>query len=654
MSGAEVLVVGAGPTGLTAAAELTRRGARCRIVDAASGPASGSRAFTLHARTLEIFADLGLIDDVLRQGRRVHRAGFYAGDDRLLNLTLDDLDAPYPYFVTLSQSDTEALLREHLRDRLAARTDVPVGGVEWETEVVGVEPVSEEVRVRMRASDGTVGEQAFAYVVACDGAQSTCRDALNLPFPLAGGPRAGRDTPSRASDARELVLADVQMDWPHEPTTAAAHLSEHGFFFGAPLPGEGMWRVMTERSTARPDEADRAAEAQSAVPASGDGAPRDVPPERSTAGDPADPLSLVPTAADVRTAAERVVSAPVDVGRAVWSSFYRVESRCLDRFRSGRVFFAGSAAHLHSPLGGQGMNDGIQDAYNLAWKMALDLREAVEPVLLDSYDPERRPEAERVIAKTDRFFRTVLLQNAVTRAVRNQAAGLLGTVTPMRELLERRIAMLEATYDRSPVVGQAASGALQSSGVGDAVQGVQRWRAFGDGPAPGARAPDVPLTDEHREEENPGTANPGTANPGGGNPGEDPNKGDRLFDVLHATTKHVLLLFTGSDPDADVQQRLWDVGETVRTHFGAYVRTRVVGPTPEARVRPQGVRLDEDFDVLADDGAAAHQRYGARSHCLYLIRPDGHVGFRAQPAREGTLITHLTTLFGTPRHVLPR
>lgn len=566
---ADVLVVGAGPVGLTMAAEFTRHGVSCRIIDKNSGTTDQSRALVVHARTMEAFADMGIIDEALARGHRTHGASIFADGERILHVTLDDLDTPYPFFLDLNQSDTEDILEQHLH-ALGVQ-------VEWGTELVALDPVEDEVRVRLRTADGAEKTTAFPYVGACDGAHSFCRDALDLDFPGGVYPR-------------EFLLADVHVDWSQPPDEWYAYLSEKGLFFGAPLKEEGRWRLITERDVIDED-----------------------PPNKVRATSEDDGQDE-PTLDDLRAALKETAPADIEVHDPVWMSFFRVHHRLLNHLRQGRILFAGDAAHLHTPLGGQGMNAGIQDAYNSAWKLALVLHGDAHDALLDSYNAERRPADEAVVEGTDRLFRTVLLRKPVPRTIRNRAARLLTAFEPIKQRLQHRMAMLTVDYRDSPIVGEDRARFFQSEGPGDAIRGMRRWRDFGAGPEPGDRAPDARFAD-----------------------------GSSLFDVFRGT-EHVLLLFAGARPDESTYRRLTAISERVAAQPGVPIRIHPVVHTDT----PPSIRADDPTwsdELILDPTGEAHHRYGARADCLYLIRPDGYVGFRAQPARPDGLVEHLRSFF---------
>jgi hypothetical protein len=293
---------------------------------------------------------------------------------------------------------------------------------------------------------------------------------------------------------------------------------------------------------------------------------------------------------------------------------FRIHCRLVPRFRVGRVFLAGDAAHIHSPAGGQGMNMGIQDAYNLAWKIALVQNGVAKDVLLDSYEAERRPEAEATLRATDQstrgFATAVSLKNPIAVGIRNQLMNFVTSLGYVKERAGRAMSQIDVAYPKSPVVGQDQAPIWSVRVVGqDERPGLTDWIHFGDGPAPGARVPDVSI-------------------------------GERtLFDVLRGP-HHTLLCFDGAAATDEGYERLARVAKMVRARLGEKARSYVVVPTAN---RPEA--LPADVTVLFDAEGELHRRFGARSECIYLIRPDGYVGYRCQPADEFRLAGYLDRIF---------
>jgi 2-polyprenyl-6-methoxyphenol hydroxylase-like FAD-dependent oxidoreductase len=327
----QVLVVGAGPAGLFMAAELNRHGVSCRIIDKNDGPTRDSRAASIQARTLEILESIGLADEFVQAGNICHAAATYTSDHKLIKyLTFDELDSAFPFVLQLPQSQTERIVARYLA-RLGTE-------VERRVEVVAFEQDEDGVRATLQPADAGQETAHASYLVACDGAHSPVRHALGVSF-------SGDDYPT------DFMTADVQVDW-------KLPRDQHAFFFAA----EGMLAFF-------PLPRGRATIAADIGPAQGHHAPL---------GEPA--LEDLQAIFNARTPGG-VLSDPI------WKMYYRVHCRQAERYQVGHVFLVGDAAHVSSNIGGQGMNTGMQDAYNLGWKLGLVLNARSPAILLDSYHP---------------------------------------------------------------------------------------------------------------------------------------------------------------------------------------------------------------------------------------------------------------------------
>jgi 2-polyprenyl-6-methoxyphenol hydroxylase-like FAD-dependent oxidoreductase len=319
----QVLVVGAGPVGLFMAAELNRHGVSCRIVDKNDGPTHDSRAASIQARTLEILESISLADEFVQAGNICHAAATYTSDHKLIKyLTFDELDSAFPFVLQLPQSQTERIVARYL-----ARFGTEV---ERRVELVGFEQDEGGVRATLQPADGGQETAHVSYLIACDGAHSPVRHALGVSF-------FGSDYPT------DFITADVQVDW-------KLPRDHHAFFFAA----EGMLAFF-------PLPRGRATLVADIGAAQGDHPPL---------GEPA--LEDLQAIFNVRTPGG-VLSDPI------WKEYYRVHCRQAERYQVGRVFLAGDAAHVSSNIGGQGMNTGMQDAYNLGWKTVISLRDPAQP-----------------------------------------------------------------------------------------------------------------------------------------------------------------------------------------------------------------------------------------------------------------------------------
>ncbi|WP_333771555.1 FAD-dependent monooxygenase [Streptomyces sp. IBSBF 2435] len=366
MDDTEVLVVGAGPVGLTAAVELHRRGVGCRIVDRLREPQPYARAVGVQPRTLEVWDAMGLVRDALDAAVPLYgRLTFVNGrPGPRIDLKLPS-DVPYG-FAALPQYATEQLL--------TARLEAYGGRVERGTELLDVEQdagTAGSVRAGLGTADGTETVRA-RYVVGCDGAHSRTRQVL--------GPAFEGD-----AFAEEYLLGDVAVDWdlPHGYAVRSVHQDAAGatgdLLVCVPLPGPGRYRM----SMPVPPELS-AAQGQGHEAAHG--------PESGRA----------PELRHIQAVLDRLSPRPTTARALRWSSVVRIGHRLVNRYAAGRVFLAGDAAHIHPPTGAQGMNTGVQDAYNLAWKLALATQGVAADGLLDSYHAERHPVGAEAVWRTGR------------------------------------------------------------------------------------------------------------------------------------------------------------------------------------------------------------------------------------------------------------
>jgi 2-polyprenyl-6-methoxyphenol hydroxylase-like FAD-dependent oxidoreductase len=547
MTSDRVLIVGAGPVGLTAACELLRRGVAVRIVDACVTPTDKSKALGVQARTLEALDAMGIADRFVDAGRKIHGMNVYADGARIVHVSLDDIDSPYSYTLALPQAETERLLAERLAE---------LGGrVEREVKLATLAQDEAGVTATLECPGGSSETERVAWLLGCDGAHSTTRHALGLSF---------EGLPYEES----FVLADVRIGWALPDDEAHAFLAPDGVIAAFPLP-RGRWRLVGEASLPEPSVEDVA-----------------------------------------RLLRER--GAPeADVHDAGWVAPFRIHRRIVPRYRVGRVFVAGDAAHIHSPIGGQGMNTGMQDAYNLGWKLALVIAGAGRDALLDSYDAERRPVAASTLVGTDLAMKMVTLRHPVARETRNLLAGLLSSLEVVQKRLLATASEIAVGYRGSPIVDEQRSSVARATvdrRVGEQPT-LADWMSFGAGPHPGDRAPDVSIEDTRT-----------------------------LFSLLRHNGS-TLLLFDGAAPTPAGYANLVDIARRASQRWSAHVVPWIVVPR---RARPP--ELADAEHVLLDPRGALHRRYGAGSECLYVLRPDGYVGFRNQPASWNALEEHLASL----------
>ena len=429
----DALVVGAGPVGLAMAAELARYGLAVRVVDKAERRTDKSKALVLWSRTLELIDRMGCTAaPFLAAGRTVEASSIRVGDRLLARVRFAEASAaaPHPYGLMLPQSETERLLEAHLAVLGVA--------VERGTELLRfAEAGGDSVRATLRRAGGAEETVEASFLLGCDGAHSTVRHALGLAF-------AGATLPG------DWLLADVHLAGLRTPPDGI------DLFWHA----EGVLALF-------PIEPGRCRVIADVGPAPAGGARRPDP-----------------TLAEVQALLDRRGPGGVAAADPVWLSAFRINERMVADYRVGRVFLAGDAAHVHSPAGGQGMNTGIQDACNLAWKLALVRRRACAPEpLLGSYSAERAPVARRVLAATGRATAMATLRHPVLQATRNRVASLLLTLAPVRRVLAAALAEVAIGYPASPLTrrGPRARG---GPAAGDRAPPRPGEAPFGAGAAP--------------------------------------------------------------------------------------------------------------------------------------------------------------------------
>ena len=378
----EVLVVGAGPTGLMLANQLVRRGVRVLIIDRHPGPSLQTRALGVQARTLEIYAQLGIAERALELGKRGTGANIWAQGRRMARVPLGESGqavTPYPFILILGQDDNERIMGDKLRDLGLS--------VQWNTELVGLEQLPDGVAATLKLPDGTNRKILAAWVGGCDGARSAVRTLSGIAFP--GAPYE-----------HVFFVADVEATGSMVADEVNVCLWQEGFHLLFPMRGRDHWRIVGILPPSLRGRDDATFEAV-------------IPSLRNEAG------------------------AGLSFKACTWFSTYRIHHRGAARFRDRRCFLLGDAAHIHSPVGAQGMNTGLQDAYNLAWKLALVVTGRAAAALLDSYEDERIPVARRLLNTTDRAFRLVVSDSWLAGLFRTKILARIAAFAMSRQRIQR-------------------------------------------------------------------------------------------------------------------------------------------------------------------------------------------------------------------------
>jgi 2-polyprenyl-6-methoxyphenol hydroxylase-like FAD-dependent oxidoreductase len=534
----DVLIAGAGPIGLTAAIELARRGIDCKIIDPLLDPPTYAKAVGVQPRTLEVFEGMGILHRVLDAAVQLRGQMVYLNGEKTAQMDLT-LPADVPFgFIAIPQYGTERILREELALRGVR--------VQRGVQLIGFDQDDDGVTATVAGNDG---QQVIrvGYLIGADGAHSTVRKTLGLTF-------------EGAAFEEQYMLGDVEVDWSlaHGYGIRAMHQTDgktDDVLVCIPLPGRGRYRM----SMLVPEELSVSTTAADNITHGFEGTRK-------------------PELHHIQAVLDRLSPEPTTARNLRWSSVFRISHRIVDAYGRGRVFVAGDAAHIHPPTGAQGMNTGIQDAHNLAWKIALAVQGHAAPRLLDSYDAERRPVGEEVVGRT----------------VRSARQG-IGTDSSDASFVIRREGQLLIDYGDSPIV--TPNPALD--------------------PQPGIRAPDAT-----------GLTRDAVTAP------------MRLFSLLD-TTRHTALLYTDASSTVDIAgfERVADTAVT--TAHGDLDVCLIAAPSVDAGATT--------LPLVRDSNGSFARMYAPSGPSVYVVRPDGYLGYAASGLDADRLAAHLGATFSSPR-----
>jgi 2-polyprenyl-6-methoxyphenol hydroxylase-like FAD-dependent oxidoreductase len=532
---AVVLIVGAGPTGLTLAHELLRRGVKPRLIEKASTASRNPKALGIMARTLELLAPAGITTDMLAQGLQAPTFHIWSSGRHLAHFDFAmGMESPYPFILMLPQYLTETILTDHI---------VRLGGeVERGIELVRLTQRAEGVEAVLRHADGSEERTRSHFLIGCDGAHSTVRHLLGAAF-------------VGTTMAQRFATGNVRMRWeiPHDQAVACLNRGHLIAYF--PLP-DGQHQFL---SAAPPAET-----AQGAVT-----------------------LEEIQHEIDVCGPAGARATDPTGLGR------YQVHQRKVDCYVYQRVLLAGDAAHIQSPLGAQGMNAGMQDAINLAWKLALVVQERAPDRLLESYQIERAEVGARLLQEDAVLTRQAFLRHPLVTASRDRVAPHITQHRQIQQILTRTVAGLRISYHRGPLAFEYRGETVRSApavNVGD-------------------RAPNGPVMIS------------GQTGP------------SQLYDLITGPG-HTLLIFIRQRDEGrgrEAQAMVADWRNLLEAHL-----IRRFGPDNESE---QG---------WSDTDGLLARRYGITHEGLVLIRPDGYIGFRSEPIAAEPLQRYLRAHFSAP------
>lgn len=552
----DIIIVGAGPTGLTLACELYRRGVACRVIERSHARSRDSRATDIHARTLELFRALGIDQRIVERGKKVRRFRAYSSGRLIADLSLDLLSSQHPYAIALPQLDTETILEERLNEL--------GGAVERGVRLTALEELDGRARVTLERVGGSQERVSCAWLIGCDGVHSTVR-------------RAGRIAFRGITYREQYLVVDADLEW----SLAHDHVhlfSDRGGFINVLALPENDTRVRILAN---------------------------LPGRRHA--------SLIDAMSELFAERARV---PARIERPTFASTFRISKRLAARYRKGSVILVGDAAHTCSPLLGQGMNVGIQDAFNLGWKLAQVARGQAKPALLDSYEAERRPIGRTVLAHTHLLHQISTMSNPLLARARDACTAYLQDLSGVRRLAAYTCSELATHYHGSPIVTHAGApwrapwsrpSSLHMRGLASTPDVM---------PIPGDRAPDLPLCGESER---------------------------RLADLFGP--EHTLLAFHGADGrDAGGDREFQALVDEVTARYGEMVAVWHIRATSATNRR---AAIDDR--TVCDCSALLHRGFHAQRQTLCLIRPDGHIGFRADGAQAPRVLRYLDALYGAGR-----
>ncbi len=509
-----ILIVGAGPAGLSLALELSRHKVPVRIIDKETGRHHESRSLALHSRTLEIFEKLGVVDAILNRGKRVYNFKVYLKDKEALDLDFSNLKAPYPFICMLPQNETEEVLIEEL-----VKYDVHV---ERQTKLLNIKEQSEGIKAFIRNDRGEKESITTPFLIGCDGASSSVRRLMKIPF-------------KRYGYVGNYLLADVLLSWDQNPDALRRFQHPSGAVTVIPIK-DRHYRIMC-----------------------------DLEPN---------PCSYVVSETYLKKVLLQRVPEDLEVEDIEWMSDQKLSYREAEQFRSNRVFLAGDAAHLHSPIGGQGLNLGIQDVFNLGWKLAYITHYHVRTVLLASYSRERKPVVQHVLKTTRRLTDLAAPSGFFSKRYQDLLFNLLNKTSALKLKTLADVSGLGTKYKKSSIV-----------------KSQKKWLFFIPSVKAGSRFLDGDLINPKTRQE------------------------VRLFSLIK-NTQHHLFIFCRQRHLLKAKELLQDLN----TKYSEVMGVHLISPDEELEV--DHYWIDQDKEIA--------KPYRLGYPFMILVRPDGYIGLTAK------------------------
>lgn len=546
---AKVLIVGAGPTGLTLAIELALLGVSFRIIDKSAKESISSKAISIQSKTMERLFGLGLIAELLKLGKTTAGISGFSGAEKLFSLMLQDKNlSPLAFTLTVPQSTLESILIAKLKD-LGYK-------VERETELESFSDTADGVKVLL-SSKKKQEESEFPFMVACDGANSTIRRLLDVRF-------------EGNSNAEEYFMADGTLDWESKPNHNYLFLNE-GKMLTLQAYNDTEYRVMICR--------------------------------KGDDGDKITPLSQQ----EIEAQLNYFIPDNIIFKDMTWSSAFKIKRKYALKMKIGNIFLAGDAAHVHNPLCSQGLNTGMQDATNLAWKLGYYINGVSNEKLLESYEEERLPVAKDMYTATNLMLDILLCKDQKMVRLRNHILPMLASRPWIRSKIVNLFSEISCNYRSSPVI-------TGSETIKDRLVSWGRNKLNG-GLFAGDRYRDLVLMYP------------------------DTFKRIHLFELV-STNRHLMLSFVGDDPKKmtdciELQQRIISM-------FPGFLDGILLVGQHAVDYNHFGAHLPNAF---LDVNGQGHKVYGCEDAGVYLIRPDGYIEFISVPGNEEDLIDHIKKFY---------
>lgn len=514
MSHIPVLIIGAGPTGLMMACELERHDIPFRIIDKKSERTEGSNATWIQTRTLEIFDLIGMADRFLKIGHQCDAINFYAKGKQLTTIPLTQIDSSYPFILMLPQRDTERLLNKKLEESKIQ--------VERSLELIDIKQTSDGVVSTIQLPNGETESVTSDWVIACDGATSTVREKCQIPF-------LGEEFPEQFMVADAKMSSFLPTNQIHVFFDKGTIFPDKSTLFSAFPWGSNEYRLSANLYQEKPRKNFTELEIREVV-------------------------------------AERTYGNYI-VNSVSWISPFWIRAKMVDQMRHGSIFLAGDAAHIHSPVGGQGMNTGIQDAFNLAWKLALVIKGKAKPVLLDSYQTERFPVIKNVVTQTDFFTKMMIFDKFFLSKLKKFSHQISDNPALLKEVSEE-LTQINIEYTNSVVIDDQLKPDEAS-------------------PQPGERAPDVIIPDSKK-----------------------------LYHYFY-NTLHNILLFTGDMPKEDELIKIKELQKLLNQKFSDFVQAFII----------TSKNLRDVDHIIFDKNDVVHHRYHVKKPAIYIVRPDNYIAY---------------------------